>query len=136
MYIGFCMIKSITLLFISFIFLVSCSKKEDQSKTKPTLASQGIVIQAKYNPITAHTEFIGANLNWLGPTGTDYVVGLSPGAAEIYEGAPINMTLPGYIPGTTSSFVPGSASLARVFICPAATTHYSRVICSGTPYCP
>ncbi|MBC7458535.1 MAG: hypothetical protein H7235_09665 [Bdellovibrionaceae bacterium] len=130
------MVKNRTLLFISFFIMAACSKKADQSKTKLTLASQGMVIQAKFNPVTAQTEFTGAHLNWLGNNGSDYVVGVSPGATQIYDGAPINMTLPGYITGATTAYVPGSASLSRVFICPAGTTHYSRILCSGTPYCP
>jgi hypothetical protein len=130
------MLKTFTILFITFVTLISCSKKEDKSKLKPTLSAMGMVVQVKYNPVTAQTEFTGAHLNWLGNTGTDYVVGLSPGAADVVEGSSINMTLPGYIPGTTTAFVPGSASLSRIFICPAGTTHYSRVVCSATPYCP
>lgn len=128
--------KALGLIFISLIFLASCSKKEDQSKLKPTLSSMGMVVLAQYNPVTAQTEFSGDNLNWLGNTGTDYVVGISPGAAPVVEGSPINMTMTGYIPGETKSFVPGSASLSRVFICPAGTTHYSRLICSGPAFCP
>lgn len=96
----------------------------------------GMVIQVQYNSFTNQTEFFGDDLNWLGNTGTDYVVGLSPGAAPVVEGSAINMTMPGYIPGQNKAFIPGSARLSRVFICPAAATHYSRVICSSPAFCP
>lgn len=132
--------KSMLRTFSRFLFLLivmsSCSNKDDQSKKPPTLASSGVMVQVKYNPVTAQTEFTGTNLNWLGGVGTDYVVGISPGSSPVYDGFPINMTLPGYIPGEATAAVPGNASLARVFICPAGSTYYSPTNCSGAPYCP
>jgi hypothetical protein len=129
------MVKSILLIFITLIFISACGK-DDKSKTKPTIASPGILVSAIYNSSTLQTEFTGANLNWLGNTGTDYVVGVSAGAVAVIDGAPINMVLTGYAPGTTTSTASGNASLSRIFICPAGTTHYSRIVCSGSVLSP
>lgn len=123
-------------IFILLVFATSCNKKKNVSLEGPTTPSPGILSGAIYNSTTLKTEFSGANLNWLGDTGTDYVIGVIPGAAPIYDGIPINMVLAGYTPGTTSASVPGSASLSHVFICPAGTTRYNIVLCSGPAFCP